>query len=97
MLNWKVVTLSLASSTAISFVLCVGYGLVAPAGLHPSWLLETLLPGFKWVSVGAVVLGTVESFVYGAYAGALYSVVYNYFARRLGGGQAGEVARRRAA
>ena len=30
MLNWKVVTKSLASFTAISFVLCVGYGLLAP-------------------------------------------------------------------
>lgn len=82
MLNWKVVTLSVASFSSITFALCVGYGLVAPAGLHPSWLLETVLPGFKWLSLGSFVLGLVETFIYGAYSGALYSGVYNYFARR---------------
>jgi hypothetical protein len=57
MLNWKVVTETLSSFTAISFVLCVGYGLLAPPALHPSWLLEAFLPGFKWLSVGSFALG----------------------------------------
>jgi hypothetical protein len=82
MLNWKVVTQSLASFTAISFVLCVGYGLVAPAAFHPAWLLEAILPGFKWLGVGSFVLGLIESALYGAWAGILYSALYNYFARR---------------
>lgn len=82
MLNWKVVSESLASFAAITFLLCVGYGLLAPAGFHPSWLLEATLPGFKWLSVGSVVLGVIESALYGAWAGVLYSVLYNYFARR---------------
>jgi hypothetical protein len=47
MLNWQVVTKSLASFTAITFVLCVGYGLLAPPAFHPSWLLEAMLPGFN--------------------------------------------------
>jgi hypothetical protein len=82
MLNWQVVTRSLASFTAINFVLCVGYGLVAPAGFHPSWLLEAFLPGFKWLSLGSFLLGLVESAVYGTWAGLLYSALHNYFARR---------------
>lgn len=82
MLNWKVVTQSLASFTAISFVLCVGYGLLAPARFHPSWLLEAVLPGFKWLSVGSFILGVIESGLYGAWAGLLYTALYNYFARR---------------
>lgn len=82
MLNWKVVSQSLASFVAISFILCVGYGLVAPAGLHATWLLEAALPGFKWLSVGSILLGLVESALYGAWAGVLYSALYNYFARR---------------
>jgi hypothetical protein len=82
MLNWKVVTQSLASFSAITFVLCVGYGLVVPAAFHPSWLLEAILPGFKWLSVGSFVLGLIESALYGAFAGVLYSPLYNYFARR---------------
>ena len=82
MLNWKVVTQSLASFTAISFALCVGYGLLAPSAFHPSWLLEALLPGFKWLSLGSFMLGLIETALYGAWAGVLYSVLYNYFARR---------------
>lgn len=82
MLNVKVVTKSLASFTAITFVLCVGYGLLAPAGFHPAWLLEAILPGFKWLGLGSFVLGVVESAFYGAWAGALYAALYNYFARR---------------
>lgn len=82
MLNWKVVTQSLASFTAISFVLCVGFGLVAPPTFHPSWLLEAFLPGFKWLSLGSFVLGLIEASLYGAWAGVLYSTLYNYFARK---------------
>ena len=82
MLNWKIVTKSLSSFTAVSFVLCVGYGLLAPAAFHPSWLLEAILPGFKWLSFGSFVLGLIEAALYGAWAGALYSGLYNFFVRR---------------
>jgi hypothetical protein len=82
MLNWRVVTESLSSFAAISFGLCVGYGLLAPAGFHPSWLLEAFLPGFTWLSVGSFALGLIEAALYGAWAGALYSTLYNFFARR---------------
>ena len=82
MLNWRVVTQSLASFTGITFALCVGYGLVVPARFHPSWLLEAILPGFMWLSVGSFVLGLIEAALYGAWAGVLYSAHYNYFFRR---------------
>lgn len=82
MLNWKVVTQSLASFMAISFVLCVAFGLVAPPAFHAAWLLEAVLPGFKWLGIGAFVLGLIESALYGAWAGILYSVLYNFFTRR---------------
>ena len=82
MLNWKVVTQSLASFAAITFALCVGYGLLAPPAFHPSWLLEALLPGFRWLSFGSFALGLVETALYGAWAGLLHSALYNYFARR---------------
>ena len=82
MLDLKVVTQSLSSFLAITFVLCVAFGLIAPAAVHPSWLLEAILPGFKWLSVGSFVLGLIETALYGAWAGVLYSALYNYFARR---------------
>jgi hypothetical protein len=84
MLNWRVATQSLASFTAITFVLCVGYGLVAPAPFHAAWLLEAVLPGFTWLTASSFVLGVVETALYGAWAGILYSALYNYFHRRAG-------------
>ena len=61
----EVVTKTLSSFTAVSFALCVGYGLLVPA-FHAAWLLEALLPGFKWLSVGSFALGVIESALYGA-------------------------------
>ena len=82
MLNWKLVTKSLSSFAVISFALCVAYGLLAPATFHSAWLLEAILPGFRWLSLGSFVLGLGETALYGAWAGVLYSTLYNYFARR---------------
>ena len=82
MLNRTVVTATTASFTGITFVLCVGYGLIAPAAFHAAWLLEAALPGFTWLSVASFVLGLIETTLYGAGAGVLYATLYNYFARR---------------
>ena len=82
MLNVKVVSWALATSTAISFVVCVAYGLVTPETLHMHGFLEQVLPGFKWLTLPSFLIGLVESFLYGAYAGLIYVPVYNFFARR---------------
>jgi hypothetical protein len=97
MLNWKVVTQTLASFTAISYVLCVGYGLLAPAAFHPAWLLEAFLPGFRWLTLPSFALGVVETALYGAWAGILYSVLHNFFARRAARDAARRVPTARAA
>ena len=39
-------------------------------------------PGFKWLTLPGFLIGLVESFLYGAYAGLVYVPVYNFFARR---------------
>lgn len=82
MLNLKVVTCSLGIFTAISFVLCVIYGLVVPPSLHMPQTLEAVLPAFKWLTFGAFVLGLVESFLYGVFAGLIFVPVYNALSRR---------------
>ncbi len=82
MLNTKVVTWSLASLGAITFVLCVTYGLVVPETLHMTPFLEQMLPGFKWLTPVGFVLGLVESFLYGAYVGLVFTPLYNMFSRR---------------
>lgn len=84
MLNIKVVTWSLGIFTAISFVLCVIYGLVAPPSLHMAPLLEMVLPAFKWLTVWGFFLGLIESFLYGVHAGLVYVPIYNVLARRWG-------------
>jgi len=83
-LSVKVMTWSLGTFTAITFILCVAYGLVVPPALHMSQLLEMTLPGFHWLSAGSFVLGLVESALYGVYAGLVFTPIYNFFIGRAG-------------
>ncbi len=85
MLNIKVVSWSLGIFTAISFILCVIYGLIVPPSLHHmASFLEMALPAFKWLTLWGFFLGLVESFLYGAYAGLVFVPIYNFFNRRWG-------------
>ncbi len=82
MLNIEVVSWALATTTAVSFVVCVTYGLATPETLHMHVFLEQVLPGFKWLTLQGFLIGLVESFLYGVYGGMVYVPVYNFFARR---------------
>ena len=84
MLNLKVWTWSLACWTTVSYLLCAVWGLVTPEALHMGRFLETVLPGFRWLTVGGFFIGLIESFLYGAYAGLLFVPVHNFFWRRWG-------------
>lgn len=84
MLNTKLVTLTLSLWTAVTFVVCVGYGLVMPQGLGMQRFLEMTLPGFTWLSWWTFLLGFGESLLYGAYAGLIYCPLYNVLYKRLG-------------
>jgi hypothetical protein len=87
MLNTKLVTWALGLWAAISFVLCVIYGLVTPKSLRMSEFLEMVLPAFKWLTWWGFLLGLVESFLYGAYAGLVYCPIYNWLYRRWARGE----------
>jgi antibiotic biosynthesis monooxygenase (ABM) superfamily enzyme len=91
MLNVKIVTWSLGIFTAISFVLCVAYGVIAPANLHMAPFLEMVLPAFKWLTFGGFCMGLIESFLYGVYAGLVFVPIYNLLARRWGAAAAQNV------
>ena len=82
MLNMKVVSWALGVTTLISYLVCVTYGLATPASLHMTGFLEQVLPGFKWLTWPGFLIGLVESFLYGVYAGMVYVPVYNFFKRR---------------
>ena len=87
MLNIKVVSWSLGILTAISFVLCVIYGVLGPPSLHMAPFLEAVLPAFTWLTVGGFFLGLIESFLYGVYAGLVFVPIHNFLTRRWGGPQ----------
>ena len=79
MLNIRVVTWSLATFTTASYLVCVVYGLIVPETLHMVQFLEITLPGFKWLTIGTFVIGLGESFLYGVYAGLVYTPIYNVY------------------
>jgi len=83
MLNIKVLSWSLGLFASVSFVLCVLFGLVTPQAIHTSGFLEAVLPGFRWLSVGGFLLGLIEAFLYGIYAGLVYGWIHNAVWRRL--------------
>jgi hypothetical protein len=83
-LNLKVVTWSLAVFAEISYLICVLYGLIVPEALHMTQFLEIALPGFQWLTVTGFLIGVVESFLYGAYAGLVFTPIYNFFHTRWG-------------
>jgi hypothetical protein len=85
MLNIRVLTWSLATFTTFSYLVCILYGLIVPESLHMVQFLEITLPGFKWLSLGAFIIGLVESFLYGVYAGLVFTPIYNFYQRKWGG------------
>ncbi len=82
-LSWKVMTVTTGLFAAVMFVACVVYGLIVPA-LHNAALLEAVLPGFHWLTPGSLLLGVVETFLYGAFAGLVFAWLYNAVSRRVG-------------
>ena len=85
LLKIKVVSWSLGIFFAISFILCVLYGLVVPERLHGmKTFLEMALPAFSWLTPGGFILGLVESFLYGAYTGIVFVPIYTFIGRKWG-------------
>ena len=85
MLNIRVVTWALATFTLFSYLVCIAYGLIVPQSLHMHQFLEITLPGFRWLTVWGFLIGLVESFLYGVYAGLVYTLIYNFFHKKWGG------------
>jgi len=77
MLRIKTVGLALGLTFAISFVICVLWGLFLPEPVHMHQFLQFVLPGFIWISWGSAVLGLIESFLFGLYFGLIYALIHN--------------------
>lgn len=66
---------------AITFTLCIGWGLVTPASLHMHGAWEQLLPGFKFISVSSFFIGLLGSYIYGWYIAIVFVPLYRLFNR----------------
>ena len=87
MLNTRLVAWALGLFTAVTFIACVIYGLMTPRSLHMHTFLEQVLPAFKWLTWWGFLLGLIESFLYGVYAGLVFCPIYNGLHRRFNLGQ----------
>ena len=76
----KGTSLSLGLVFAMTYILCILFGLIAPQ-LHNANALGTFLPGFEWLTLKGFFFGLVETFVYGVYGGFFFAVLYKRFTR----------------
>lgn len=75
------VGMALGVLLAVSFLLCVIFGLLFPnATMYRAWL--PLLPGVTWISWPSALLGLAESFAYGWYIAVIFVPAFNFFSRR---------------
>jgi len=66
----------------VTYLICVGFGLLVPAGFHMHEAWAPLLPGFEWLTWRGFLMGGVGSFLYGWYAAVLLVPLHSYFAAR---------------
>ena len=66
---------------AVSFAICMIWGMIAPANLHMHGAWEDWLPGFSFDAPSTWLLGLVETYLYGWYVALLFVPLYNYFSK----------------
>jgi hypothetical protein len=74
--------LTLAAFLAITYLLCIAYGLMLPdQGFHRT-LMPMLLPGFVWLTWPAFFIGLAWSFAFGWYVAVVFVPLFNFFVKR---------------
>ena len=66
----------------LTYLICIGYGLVVPSSVHMHQVWAPLLPGFEWLTLQGFLAGAVGSFLYGWYGAVILVPLYNFFSRR---------------
>jgi hypothetical protein len=72
---------SLSLLLVISYLLCVGFGLLAPEQMRMYEAWAPLLPGFEWLTWTGFIIGLVETYVYGWYLAVLFVLLYRWFSK----------------
>ena len=76
-------SLGFFSFFVVFFLACLALSIFVPdRGLHQAWL--QFYPGFAWTLQG-MLIGAVESFVYGLIAGFVFAPIANFFGISRGG------------
>lgn len=75
-------TAALGTGAGIVYLLCVIFQPIFPAwAMYTSEHWPAMFPGFSWTLVG-VLIGLVESVLYGVVAAVIFVPIYNYFLTR---------------
>ena len=65
----------------VSYLLCVGFGLLFPAyRMYEAW--APMLPGFEWLTLSGFLLGLIGSYLWGWYIAIVWVPLYELFDRR---------------
>ena len=69
---------------AVTYAVCVAFDLIFPSqSMNGAW--ASVLPWVSGISVGGVLLGLVETFLYGWFFALIFGPLFNYFAARSAG------------
>ncbi|MDY7097188.1 MAG: hypothetical protein SXU28_03525 [Pseudomonadota bacterium] len=73
---------TLSAFLLISYLICVGFGLLSPEQfrMHEAW--APWLPGFEWLTLTGFMAGAIGSFLYGWYIAVLAVPLYRFFQGR---------------
>jgi len=81
-LNFRIVAASLTASAALAYLVCVVFKPIFPAwAMYTSDSWTVAFPGFSWTLPG-LVIGFVESALYGLLAAVIFVPLYNFFSAR---------------
>lgn len=65
----------------VSYLVCVGFGLIAPEEMRMYEAWAPLLPGFEWLTLSGFLFGLVGAYLYGWYTALVFVPLYRRFAR----------------
>lgn len=68
----------------LSYLLCVGFGLLVPESLHMYQAWAPLLPGFEWLTVKGFIAGLIGAYLYGWYIAGLFIPLKIWAEKRYG-------------
>ena len=72
---------TLGTFLLLSYLICVGFGLLSPDRFHMHEAWAPLLPGFEWITWQGFIAGAIGSFLYGWYIAVVVVPLYAVFGR----------------